>query len=177
MPGTRFSPVVPVASRSTRSGRIVIFDAPRVSDLALAGDELELAERHAAPPGALPLGASASIRFDTPRKSATYAVARLLVDLLGRPDLLDPALRHHRDAVRHRERLLLVVRHVDERDADLLLQRLQLDLQPLAELGVEGAERLVQQQHGGVQDQRARERDALLLAARELRRDAASRTR
>ena len=60
------------------------------------------------------------------------------------------------------------MRHVDERDADLLLEGLQLDLEPLAELGVQGAERLVEQQHGRVQDQRARQRDALLLPAREL---------
>ena len=56
-----------------------------------------------------------------------------------------------------------------ERDPDLLLQRLELDPQLLADLGVERAERLVEQQHRGSQDERARERDALLLAARELR--------
>ena len=38
----------------------------------------------------------------------------------------------------------------------------------LAELRVEGAERLVEQEDGRVQDQRARQRDALLLAAGEL---------
>ncbi len=169
MPGTRFSPVVPVASRSTRSGRIVIFDAPRVSaspSPAINANSPSVTRHPPVPcPSAVP-----SIRFDTPRKSATYAVARLLVDLLRRTHLLDLPLRHHRDAVRHREGFLLVVRDVDERDADLFLQRLQLDLQALAELGVQGAERLVQQQHGGVQDQRARQRDALLLTAGELRR-------
>src|SRR5581483_4392516 len=67
------------------------------------------------------------------------------------------------------ERLLLVVRHVDERDADLLLERLELDLQGLAELGVERAERLVEEQDGGVQDQGAGERHPLLLPAGELR--------
>ena len=39
-----------------------------------------------------------------------------------------------------------------------------------AQLGVEGAQRLVEQKDRRVEDQRARERDALLLAARELRR-------
>ena len=48
------------------------------------------------------------------------------------------------------------------------LQRLQLDLQVLAQAGVERAERLVEQQHARAQHERARERDALLLAAREL---------
>jgi hypothetical protein len=35
----------------------------------------------------------------------------------------------------------------------------------LAQLEVERAERLVEQQHGGAVDERARQRDALLLAA------------
>ena len=45
---------------------------------------------------------------------------------------------------------------------------LQLELHLLAELQVERAERLVEQQHARLVDERARERDALLLAAREL---------
>jgi hypothetical protein len=53
------------------------------------------------------------------------------------------------DPVGHRERLFLVVCHVDERESHLLLQRLQLDLQGLAELGVQSPERLVQQEHAG----------------------------
>ena len=48
-------------------------------------------------------------------KSATKAVCRALVDLARAADLLDPAAVHDRDPVRHRERLLLVVRDVDER--------------------------------------------------------------
>ena len=42
----------------------------------------------------------------------------------------------------------------------------------LAQLGVEVRERLVQQDHGRVVDERARDRDALLLAAGELVRKA-----
>ena len=52
---------------------------------------------------------------------------------------------------------------------------LQQHLQLLAQLEVERAERLVEQQHLGLQHERARERDALLLAAGELR--AAARAR
>ena len=91
-----------------------------------------------------------------------------LVDLLGLGDLLDDALVHDRDPVRHRQRLLLVVGDVDERDPDLLLDPLELDLQALAQLQVERAERLVEQQHLGQVDDRAGQRDALLLAAGEL---------
>ena len=43
------------------------------------------------------------------------------VDLLRRADLLDAALGQHGDLVAHGERFLLVVGHVDERDADLAL--------------------------------------------------------
>ena len=71
----------------------------------------------------------------------------MLVDLGRRADLLDPAVVEHGQAVAHGQRLLLVVRHVDEGDADLLLDPLELDLHLLAELEVERAERLVEQQH------------------------------
>ena len=98
---------------------------------------------------------------------------RLLVDELRRPGLLDAAVVHHRDAIAHRERLFLVVRDEHEGDADLGLQRLQLDLEVLAQPCVEGAERLVEEKHAGPEDERAGERDALLLAARELARLAA----
>ena len=61
----------------------------------------------------------------------------------------------------------------DEGDAELLLQRFQLLLHLLAQLEVERAERLVEQQHLGLVDQRAGERHALPLAARKLAPDGA----
>ena len=60
------------------------------------------------------------------------------------------------------------MRDVDEGDAEIALQRLEEDLHLLAQLQVERAERLVEQQHRRLVDDRARERDALALAAREL---------
>ena len=93
---------------------------------------------------------------------------RVLVHLGRRPDLLDPALVEDREAVAHRQRLLLVVRDVDEGDPELLLDPLQLDLQLLTQLQVERAERLVEQQRLRPVDDRAGERDPLALAAREL---------
>ena len=56
-------------------------------------------------------------------------------------------------AVAHRERLLLVVGDVDERDAHLLVEGRAAPLERLAELGVERAERFVEQQHPGLEDQ------------------------
>ncbi len=95
-------------------------------------------------------------------------IGGLVVDLLGGTELHDPPVVHDRQAVGHRQRLFLIVGDVQEGDADLLLQGAELDLEVAAELGVERAERLVQQQHRRAQDERPRQRDALLLAAREL---------
>ncbi len=47
--------------------------------------------------------------------------ARQVVELRGRAHLLDRALVHDGDGVGHGHGLLLVVRHVEEREADLLL--------------------------------------------------------
>src|SRR5262249_22910810 len=93
---------------------------------------------------------------------------RPLVDLGRRPELLDPALVEDGEAVAHRERLVLVVRDVDAGDAEVLLQALEEELHLLAQLQVERAERLVEQQHLGPVDERPGERDALALAAGEL---------
>ena len=93
----------------------------------------------------------------------------LLVELLRRRALLDPPVAHDRDAVAHRQRLVLVVGDVDERDLELLLDPLQLDLEVDPQPRVERAERLVEQQHRRLQHERAGERDPLLLAAGELR--------
>ena len=57
--------------------------------------------------------------------------------------------------------------HEQEGVLEPALQAQQLDLHLLAELEIERRERLVEQQDLGAVDQRARERDALLLAARE----------
>ena len=85
---------------------------------------------------------------------------RAFVDVFGEADLLDLPLRHHGEPVAHHQRLFLVVRHVDERDADLALDAHQLELHLLAELEVERAERLVEQEHRGLVHQRPGERDA-----------------
>jgi len=94
---------------------------------------------------------------------------RCLIEIFSGAHLLDTAVVEDSDAVRHRQRLFLVVRHVDERRPHLAVNALDLRLQPLAQLLVERAERLVHQQHAGLVDERAREGHALLLAAGEFR--------
>ena len=93
---------------------------------------------------------SASKHVGRPEEARDVRRLRARVDLLGRPDLLDHAVAHHREPVGHRQGFLLVVRHVDERHADRLLDRLELELQVLAQLGVQGAQRLVEEQHPGL---------------------------
>ena len=91
-----------------------------------------------------------------------------LVDLGGGPHLLDPARVEHGDPVGHRQRLLLVVGHEHEGDADLPLDGLELDLHLLAQLEVQRAERLIEQQDLGPIDQGAGQGHPLTLAAGEL---------
>jgi hypothetical protein len=126
----------------------------------------ELAQ--AQPAAALPGRARVDLRIHQVRDAeevGDIGVGGLVVDVGGGAELHDVALVHHRQAVGHRERLLLVVGDVQESDPDALLQRPELDLEAAAELGVERAERLVEQQHRGPQHQCPRERDALLLTA------------
>ena len=78
-----------------------------------------------------------------------------------------PAL-HHGDAVAHRERLGLVVRDIDERDADVALDVLEDFLHGAAQLEVQRAQGLVQEQSGGLVHEAARQGDPLALAAGEL---------
>ena len=74
-----------------------------------------------------------------PQEVGDEGGARVLVELVGRPHLLDHPGVHDRDRVGHRHGLLLVVRDVHERDAHLGLDALELDLHLAAQLEVEGA--------------------------------------
>ena len=93
---------------------------------------------------------------------------RPLVDLGRRPVLHDHALVHDHHPVRHRQRLFLVVRHVDERGPEATVDVDQLDLHLLAKLEIEGAERFVEQQDLRLQHQRPSQGDALGLSAAQL---------
>src|ERR1044072_164229 len=93
-----------------------------------------------------------------------------LIELDRRADLLDPAIVEHGDPVAHTQRLVLVVGDVDEGQADLGLNRLQLGLHLLAQLQVERTERLVEQQHPGAIEDSPRPGDPLALAPGELTR-------
>ena len=97
-------------------------------------------------------------------------VGRPVVELQRAADLLDLAVVHDRDVVGDGHRLLLVVGDQDGGDVDLVVQAAQPLAQLRADLRVERAERLVEQQHARLDRERAGERHALALAARELAR-------
>ena len=86
----------------------------------------------------------------------------------GAPIWRIDAVLEDRHAVGDRHRLFLVVRHIDQRLPELALDALQLDAGLLAQPRVERRDRIVHQIGGGIAHQRARDRDALPLAARKL---------
>jgi hypothetical protein len=96
---------------------------------------------------------------------------RIAIDLHRRADLLDHPVVHHDDAIGDRKRLFLVVRDHDGGHAELSLQRADLAAQAHALERVERRQRLVEQEQARRRRQRACQRDALLLAARQLRRE------
>ena len=95
---------------------------------------------------------------------------RPLEQIERRALLLDHAVAHQHDPVGERHRLDLVVRDVDHRGGDLLMQPLDLDAHLVAELRVEVGERLVEQEELRVAHDGAADGDALALAAGKLAR-------
>ena len=91
-----------------------------------------------------------------------------MVDVLGRADVLDDPVLHHRDAVAHRHRLFLVVRDVDGRDADPPLNLFDGEPHLDPQLGIQVAEGFVHQQDFRLDDEGPGQRDALLLSTGEL---------
>src|SRR4029450_2761359 len=94
--------------------------------------------------------------------------ARLRVEPLRRVDLEEPAAIHDSDALPELEGLLLVVRHEHARHAQVLLDLLQILAQLPADLDVERAEGLGQQEDRGFVGEGTRQGHALTLAAGEL---------
>ena len=110
-------------------------------------------------------------------KSATKTVSGRFVDLGRATDLLEPPVVQHGNAIAQGQRLFLIVGNEHRRDADAAGDVAQFGLHLLAQLAVERRERLVQQQHPRIEHQRAGDRDALLLAAGQLRRQPRRRSR
>ena len=100
-------------------------------------------------------------------KRATNSDSRPGVNVLGRAELVDPAAVHDRDQVGRGHGLGLVVGDVDGRVAIFVVQPADFEPHLLAQIGIEIGQRLVEQQRLRLDDQRARQRHALLLSAGE----------
>ncbi|EAU68781.1 conserved hypothetical protein [Stigmatella aurantiaca DW4/3-1] len=95
-------------------------------------------------------------------------VGGALVHLQRRAELLQLAILHHRDAVAHRHRFDLIVRHVDARHAQALLELFDLRAHGHAQLGVQVGQRLVEEEHGRLAHDGAAQGHALALATGQL---------
>src|SRR5262249_13829390 len=98
------------------------------------------------------------------------SAGRALIELARNGDLLQPPMVQHGDLIGQDERLLLVVRDEDGGEAEAALEAPHFELHGLAQLAIERAERLVEEQQPRAEDDGARERDPLLLTARKLAR-------
>ena len=83
-------------------------------------------------------------------------------------NLLQDAIGEHGDPLPERDRFDLVVGHVDRRDADALVEPLELGPHLDAEFGIEVRQGLVEQEHLGFAHEGATHRYPLPLATREL---------
>ena len=100
----------------------------------------------------------------SPNRRATLIVARLAIDLRRPGDLGEVPVRQHGDAVAERHRFLVVLRDVENRRAGGLEQGRQFEAHLVAQLGVDVAQRIIEQQDLRIGHQRAGQRGALLLA-------------
>ena len=135
----------PTRMRSARSGRIATSVAAQLRSCRgpQEGRPIKGYRRRSNPspggPNTLPRR-----REERPTNSRTKAV-RASGRRFRASRVADGAAVHHRDAVGHGERLVLVVGDEDRRGAELAQQAPQLDLHGLAQLAVERGERLVEQ--------------------------------
>src|SRR5713226_7690218 len=92
----------------------------------------------------------------------------IVINLLGMVELLNLAFGHDGYAVGDGKGFFLVVSDVDGGHLELLLNAADLVTQRDAHLGIQGGERLVEQEHFGFDGQCASQSNALLLASGEL---------
>ncbi len=100
------------------------------------------------------------------------AIAGPLVERLRIGHLLQAAVAQDRDPLAQGHRLAGVVRDVDHRQAEPLVQAADLLAQLAAEGCIEARQRLIEQEQLGAADDRPAQRHALLLAAGKLARPA-----
>ncbi len=145
--------LVPAASAGVATGTFAL--RPPVIAMAVVAPAFSIGRRH-----------------DVHRRRADELrheqVARVVVELHRRADLLDAAVLQHDDAVGERHRLDLVVGDVDHRRVGhRFLELGDLDAGGDAQRRVEVGQRLVEQEHLRIAHDGAADGDALALAARQ----------
>jgi hypothetical protein len=95
--------------------------------------------------------------------------SRMGEEIGGSADLFEVTVAQYGDAVGEVEGFLLVVRNQDRRDVELVVECGEPAAELMAHLGVEGAERLVEEEHRRARGEGAGQRNPLGLAARDLR--------
>ena len=130
----------------------------------------------AGPPGTATQIAPLSVSLDLTaeevgrtKKTGNEARYWPLVDVGWRARLFDIAVPHDRDAVCNGQRLVLVMGDQHRGDPEPSLQIAQFDLHFLPKTSIERTEWLIEQQHGRLYHQCARQSHALLLAPGQLR--------
>ena len=106
---------------------------------------------------------------DMAEEARAVQAGRVGVDLARSAHLDERSLVHEGDAVAERHGLLAVMRHEQHRDTKAALDVADLAAHAQAQGGVEVAEGLVEQKHLGPQHERASQRHALPLPARDVR--------
>src|SRR5882762_4468597 len=103
-------------------------------------------------------------------KSSDEGIRGVVVDFRRRTELVDNAFVEYQDAVAHRHSFHLIVRDIDRGSADAAVKALKLLARRGAQFGVKVGERLVEQEDGGLADDRAGKRDPLAFATGKLAR-------
>ena len=92
-------------------------------------------------------------------------VSRVAVDVERCVDLLNDAAIEDDDAVAHLDSLGLIVGYIHDSDPEFLLDIFDFVAHCLAEFRIEVAQRLIEQQHTRIRDERTSKSYSLLLAA------------
>ena len=150
---------MPSSASETNSGRTPISLRPAPRGAVGGGDGLAREDR-----GAVAELAGQHVHAGRADEVADEGVRRALEEIDRRADLHHLALVHHHDLVGEGQRLGLVVGDVDHRDADLLLQLLELGAELPFQVRVDDGQRLVEHDDGDVLAHEAAAHRDLLLA-------------
>ena len=104
-------------------------------------------------------------KFSKPASCASVSCAGTSITSCGVPDASDAALIEHDDAFAEREDLAVRVGHVQDGNVVRRVPGAQIVDDPRLRRVIERRQRLVEQQHVRIGDQRARQRHALTFAA------------